>query len=237
MVHKVRVAVLANLKKNEPHWDGMPDDQWDDLDSESTVLALVNAIKAGGYDAEYFEGDLSLVDLLPRFKPDICFNICESHFGDAREAQIPALLEVMRVPYTGSKVLTLALALDKPMTKRVIAFHDLPTPEFQTFERIDEDLSPEMKFPLFVKPSREGTGMGISRNSIVSNEAELRDQIALIFEKYKQPVLVERYIEGREVTVGFVGNLVGPVAQRLPDDEQARRIQDGVHFLPPIEVD
>jgi D-alanine-D-alanine ligase len=178
-----------------------------------------------------------LLDTLRSFKPDICFNICEGHFGDARESHIPSLLEMMRIPYTGSKVLTLALALDKPMTKRVIAFHNLPTPEFQTFERINEALSPEMRFPLFVKPSREGTGMGVSKKSIVYNEEEMREQIAVIIEKYKQPVLVERYIEGREVTVGFVGNLVGPVAHRVPDDENARRIQAGLHFLPSMEVD
>ncbi len=232
-----RVALLANLKKNAPKFDGMAQDQWDDLDSEKTVNALVEAIRAGGYTCEFLEGNLTLVETLPVYKPDICFNICEGHFGDAREAQVPSLLEMMRIPYTGSKVLTLALALDKPMTKRVIAFHDLPTPEFQTFERIDEELSPEMVFPLFVKPSREGTGMGVSRNSIVRSEAEMRDQISVIIEKYKEPALVERYIEGREVTVGFVGNLVGPVAQRLPDDENARRIEAGLHFLPPMEVD
>ena len=232
-----RVALLANLKKNAPKFDGMAVDQWDDLDSEKTVNALVEAIRAGGYTCEFLEGNLTLFETLPVYKPDICFNICEGHFGDAREAQIPSLLEMMRIPYTGSKVLTLALALDKPMTKRVIAFHDLPTPEFQTFERIEEALSPEMVFPLFVKPSREGTGMGVSRNSIVYTEDEMREQISVIIEKYKQPALVERYIEGREVTVGFVGNLVGPVAQRLPDDENARRIEAGLHFLPPMEVD
>jgi D-alanine-D-alanine ligase len=232
-----RVALLANLKKNAPKFEGMPADQWDDLDSEKTVNALVEAIRAGGHTCEFLEGNLSLIETLPVYKPDICFNICESHFGDAREAQIPSLLEMMRIPYTGSKVLTLALALDKPMTKRVIAFHDLPTPEFQTFERIDEPMFPEMIFPLFVKPSREGTGMGVSRNSIVNNEKELREQLSVIIKKYKQPALVERYIEGREVTVGFVGNLQGPVAQRLPDDDNARRIQAGLHFLPPMEVD
>jgi D-alanine-D-alanine ligase len=232
-----RVALLANLKKNAPKFEGMPADQWDDLDSEKTVNALVEAIRAGGHTCEFLEGNLSLIETLPVYKPDICFNICESHFGDAREAQIPSLLEMMRIPYTGSKVLTLALALDKPMTKRVIAFHDLPTPEFQTFERIDEPMFPEMIFPLFVKPSREGTGMGVSRNSIVYNEKELREQLSVIIKKYKQPALVERYIEGREVTVGFVGNLQGPVAQRLPDDDNARRIQAGLHFLPPMEVD
>src|SRR4030066_835815 len=234
---QIRVALLANLKQNAPVFDGMVEDQWADLDSEKTVNALVEAIRSSGHICEFLEGDPTLVETLPKFKPDICCNFCEGHFGDARESQVPSILEMMRIPYTGSKVLTLALALDKPMTKRVISFHDLPTPEFQTFERIEEALSPEMVFPLFVKPSREGTGMGVSRNSIVYTEAEMREQISVIIEKYKQPALVERYIEGREVTVGFVGNLVGPVAQRLPDDESARRSQAGLHFFPPMEVD
>ena len=113
---------------------------------------------------------------------------------------------------TGSRVMTLALALDKPMTKRVLTYHDLPTPTFQNFERVDEPLTGDMEFPLFVKPSREGTGMGISGRSIVHNEEELREQLAAIIGRYNQPALVEKYIEGREVTVGVVGNLVGPVA-------------------------
>jgi len=237
MAEKLRVAVLANLKKNAPHWEGMPEDQWDDLDSESTIMALVNAIRTGGYQAEFFEGDLSLVSKLAGYKPDICFNICESHFGDAREAQVPALLEMLRIPYTGSKVLALALALDKPMTKRVLTYHDLPTPDFQSFERVDEPLDPKMKFPLFVKPSREGTGMGVSKKSIVHNEPELRDQVSALFDKYKQTVLVESYIEGREVTVGMVGNLIGPVSRRLPENLDAPRIQAGLRFFPALEVD
>jgi len=232
-----KVALLANLKINAPKFEGMAQDQWDDLDSEKTIKSLVEAIRAGGHTCEFLEGNLSLLTTLPSFKPDICFNICEGHFGDAREAHVPSILEMMRIPYTGSKVLTLALSLDKPMTKRVIAFHDLPTPSFQTFERIDEPLAIDMSFPLFVKPSREGTGMGVSRNSIVHDENEMREQISVIIDKYKQPALVERYIEGREVTIGFVGNLLGPVAHRLPDDETARRIQAGLHFFPPMEVD
>ena len=127
---KFRVALLANLKGNAPKFEGMPDDQWDDLDSEKTINALVEAIRAGGHVCEFFEGDLSLLHTLPLFKPDICFNICEGHFGDAREAHVPALLEMMRIPYTGSKVMTLSLALDKPMTNRVLTYHDLPTPTF-----------------------------------------------------------------------------------------------------------
>jgi len=234
---KFRVALLANLKKNAPHWDGMPPDQWDDLDSEKTIIALTEAIKAGGHECSFFEGDETLIDKLRKYNPDICFNICESHFGDAREAQIPALLEILRIPYTGSKVLALALALDKPMTKRILAWHDLPTPEFQSFERVDEPLNEDMIFPLFVKPSREGTGMGVSAKSIVRNENELREQVEFIIKKYHQTALVERFIEGREVTVGFVGNLIGPVARRLPHNLDAPRIQAGLHFFPPMEVD
>jgi D-alanine-D-alanine ligase len=236
-VKKFRVALLANLKKNAPKFDGMSEDQWADLDSESTVNALVDAIRSGGHTCEFLEGDITLLDSLRKFKPDICFNICEGHFGDAREAQVPAILEMLRIPYTGSKVLTLALTLDKPMTKRVLAYHDLPTPAFQTFERVDEPLEEDMKFPMFVKPSREGTGIGVSARSIVHNEDELREQVAYIIEKYKQTALVEHYIEGREITVGLVGNLIGPVARRLPVDEGAPRVQAGVRFFPPMEVD
>jgi D-alanine-D-alanine ligase len=146
------------------------------------------------------------------------------------------MLEMLRIPYTGSKVLTLALALDKSMTKRLLTYHDLPTPPFQTMERADEPLSADLVYPLFVKPSREGTGMGVSGRSIVHNDSELRDQVAYILERYREPALVERYIDGREVTVGVVGNLQGPVARRMPDDEQSPRIHAGLRFFPPMEV-
>ena len=232
-----RVALLANLKKNAPQIESMPPDQWDDLDSEKTIRALTESIKAGGHICEFFEGNLSLVRELPKFKPDICFNICEGHYGTAREAHIPAILEMLQIPYTGSNVFTLALALYKPMTKRVLTYHDLPTPPFQTFERADEPISEDLTFPLFAKPSREGTGMGVSLKSTLHNEGELREQVDFLLKKYQQPVLVEKYIAGREVTVGVVGNLVGPVARRLPENLDAPRIDAGLRFFPPMEVD
>jgi len=232
-----KVALLANLKVNAPHWEGMPEDQWDDLDSEKTINSITQAIRNGGYECEFFEGNTTLIDTLPKYKPDICFNICEGYYGDSREAHVPAILEMLRIPYTGSRVLTLALALDKPMTKRVLDFHGLPTPPFQTFEREDEPLDPSLRFPLFVKPSREGTSMGVSLKSVVNSEEDLYDQVRHIFERYHQPALVEEYIEGREVTVGMVGNLNGPIARRIPHDPNLPRIQSGLRFLPPMEVD
>ncbi len=233
----MHVALLANLKKNAPQLPGLSPDHWDDLDSEATIEAIMAALRSRGHEVTFIEGDTRLVSALQKLQPDICFNICEGHLGDSRESHVPAILEMLRLPYTGSRVLTLALTLDKPMTKRVLTYHDLPTPAFQVFERITEPLEPEMKFPLFVKPSREGTGMGVTSESIVQDEAQLRTQLRRLFERYDQPVLVEQFIDGREITVGVVGNLATPVAWRLPEDEAAPRLSRGLHFLPPLEVD
>lgn len=234
---KMRVAVLANLIKNAPTWEGMNSDQWDDLDSEKTVNALVTAVESRGHEVAFIEGNLTLLETLPKFQPDICFNICEGHFGDSREAQVPAILEMLRIPYTGSRLLTLALALDKPMTKRVLSYHNLPTPPFQVFERVNEELDPDMKFPLFLKPSREGTGMGVTADSVVESEEQFRSQLRRLFDRYDQPVLAERFIDGREVTLGVVGNLTSPVAWRMPDNDDSPRISRGLHFFPALEVD
>jgi D-alanine-D-alanine ligase len=244
----MKIAVLANLKKNAPIWEGMSPDQWDDLDSPKTVDAIIAALESGGHEAVFFEASSlpphNLIDRLMAYKPDLCFNIAESHFGDGREAQIPAVLEMLRIPYTGSKVLTLALALDKPMTKRVLRYHDLPTPEFQVFETADDPLDDDLthadgtlRFPLFVKPSREGTGMGISADSIVRTVEDLRVQVASQLDRYHQPILCERYIRGREVTVGLVGNLGPTAVRRVTERHRSEPLPDMLHFFPVMEID
>jgi D-alanine-D-alanine ligase len=233
----LNIAVLANLKRNAPQRADLSADAWDDLDSDRTVNAVVAALEAGGHRATFLEGNLDVVEELPRLAPDLCFNICEGHWGDSRESHVPALLEMLRIPYTGSGVLTLALTLDKPMTKRVLWYHGLPTPAFQSFERADEPLDADLKFPLFVKPSREGTGIGVSASSIVHDEAQLRARLREQLSRYRQTILVERFIRGREVTVGCLGNLDAPAARRVPADERAARITGGLHYLPPLEID
>jgi D-alanine-D-alanine ligase len=244
----MRLAVLANLKKNAPHWQVMPEDQWDDLDSEKTINGIVEALRCGGHEVTFLEASIwqpySLVEQLEAYKPDICFNIAESHFGDGREAQIPAMLEMLRIPYTGSKVLALALALDKPMTKRVLHYHGLPTPEFQVFERadepIDEDLlteTGELRYPMFVKPSREGTSIGVSVESIVQNVEQLRAQVAAQLVRYNQPIMTEHYIGGREVTVGMLGNMKPNEARRLSDRVADHVLPETLTFLPILEMD
>ncbi len=214
----MRIAVLANLKSNAPTYEGMPADRWDDLDSPRAPDAIVAALQRMGHEAAFFEASIlppfNLIESLSTYKPDLCFNIAESHFGDARESQIPAVLEMLQIPYTGSRVLSLAVALDKAMTKRVLKSYGLPTPEFQLFESADADINPELlnedgelRYPLFVKPNAEGTSMGANADSIVHSVSDLRARVAGHLARYNQPILVERYIAGREVMVGMIGNL------------------------------
>ena len=93
----MHVALLANLKQNAPTWPGMSPDQWDDLDSEKTTHAIMAALESAGHRVTFLEGDVTLYDRLRDVRPDICFNICEGHFGDSREAQVPALSDQMHV--------------------------------------------------------------------------------------------------------------------------------------------
>lgn len=207
---KLTVALLYNLKQNAPHEStgDEPWDVWNELDSERTVTGIERALRTGGYDVIPMEGDANLIQCLQKEHVDIAFNTCEGHRGGSREAQVPAILDMLGIPYTGSGVMTLALALDKPMSKRVLAFHGLPTPGFQTFITGEESLDPRLTFPLFVKPSREGSGIGITAKSVCRNMRELREQVRSVIHDYRQPALVEEYIEGRELTIGLLGNIL-----------------------------
>lgn len=228
----LNVAVLANLKSNAPALPEPVPDAWAELDSESTIQAIVEAIESLGHRATFLEGDHRLPQTLVALSPDLCFNICEGHWGDSRESHVPAILEMLRIPYTGSGVLALAVTLDKPTTKRLLASHGLPTPAFQVFTRAEEPLDAGLRFPLFVKPSREGSSMGVTSRSIVTGEAELRERLAEHLARYRQPVLVERFVGGREVTVGLIGN---PAARA--HGEPATAGVPGVRLLPPLQVD
>ncbi len=213
MTSGLRVAVVYNLQENAPPLaEDAPVDALFELDTAKNVKAYVAALAAVGHEVTAFEGDLELPGRLREWRPDICFNLCEGYRGDSREAQVPALLEMSGMRYTGGKVLSLALTLDKAMTKRVLAYHGLPTPEFQVFYHADDPLDPALErlFPLFTKPVREGTGIGIGRDAVVHDERRLRERVEYLLATYREPVLVERYIEGPDITVGLIGN--------VPDD-------------------
>ncbi|MBC8450534.1 MAG: hypothetical protein H8D78_22600 [Chloroflexi bacterium] len=228
-----RVALLYNLKANVPLDTGAPDDALAEYDSVETVQGLEDALRAGGHQVIPLEADETLLDTIRQAAPDICFNIAEGLRGDAREAQVPALLEMLGIPYTGSQVLAHALSLDKAATKRIWRDVGLPTAPFQVFQRQDEPLLPGLAFPLFVKPLREGSGMGINSRSVVGDERALREQARWVIRTYRQPALVEAFLSGREFTVGILGNTLAP-GERPP---AALYDERGFHTLPLLEID
>ena len=229
-----RVAVLANIKdESQPLPPGVPPDAYADFDHIETIDHIRRAIESDGHETEFLMADTTLPVSLKKFKPDICFNIAEGLGGDAREAQVPALLEMMSIPYTGSRVQTNAISLDKTLTKRIWRDRRLPVAPFQEFIAGDEPLRPELNFPLFVKPAREGTGMGVDLNAIVNNENELRERVRWVINKYDQPALVETFLPGREFTVGIMGRPNAKACSRHPDWYD----KDGFHRFPVLELD
>ena len=209
-----RVAVIANVKGEKAFTRYTPgqassefpeDAGVDSYEHPETIEAICQIIASERHTAAFLPAGPGLPADLRAFSPHICFNIAEGINGDAREAQVPALLEMLNIPYTGSRVMANALALDKVMTKHVWRDSGLPTGAFQEFTHPGQTLQVDMQFPLFVKPAREGSSMGISSHSIVRDEAELRRQVDWVVRSYKQPALVEEYLSGREFTVAVLG--------------------------------
>jgi len=229
-----KIAVLANIKdETQLKPEGVPPDAFADFDHIETINSLRAALETDGHETVFIQADMDLPYALREAKPDICFNIAEGLGGDAREAQVPALLEMLKIPYTGSRVLTNGISLDKTLTKRIWRDRRLPVAPFQEFVIGDEPLRAELKFPLFVKPAREGTGMGVDMKAIVRSEKELRERALYIINTYQQPALVETFLPGREFTVGVLGRADSKLYSRHPEWYE----KDGFHRFPILELD
>lgn len=229
-----KVAVLANIKDESiPKPEGVPPDAFADFDHIETINSIRAALETDGHQTVFIQADTDLPYALRDERPDICFNIAEGLGGDAREAQVPALLEMLQIPYTGSRVLANGISLDKTLTKRIWRDRRLPVAPFQEFSIGDEPLRQDLEFPLFVKPAREGTGMGVDMNAIVNNEKELRERADYIINTYQQPALVETFLPGREFTVGILGRADSKIYSRHPEWYE----KDGFHRFPVLELD
>lgn len=185
---------------------GFSDEQAAEFDKEETIEGIENSLNQLGYKTERIGHIKQLVNQLVRGKKwDIVFNICEGVYGIGREAQVPALLDAYNIPYVFSNPLVLSLTLHKAMTKRVIRDAKVATPDFYVVYSSNDIKNVNIPFPIFAKPLCEGTGKGISSKSIIYNIQELNSICNELLEKFKQPVLVEKYLPGREFTVGIVG--------------------------------
>ncbi len=199
-----KVALVYNLKKSKG--EGFPCDYFSEFDSPETIEAIASALRAGGHQVLLVQADEKLLDWLRFNQVDMVFNMAEGTSGSSRESQVPAILDFLDIPYTGSGVLTLALSLDKAMAKQIFISEKIPTPRFQLFKNAEVPLQQSLKCPLIVKPNCEGSAKGIHSSNVVEDEPRLYEAVKRIQELYRQDILVEEFIEGKELTVGILGN-------------------------------
>jgi D-alanine-D-alanine ligase len=182
-------------------------DEFAEWDSPATIAAVESALSHLGKVVR-LEANEDFPERLRQTRPDIVFNIAEGFYGVNREAHVPAICEFFGIPYTGSDPFTLSLCLDKARTKETLTFRGVPTPKFAVVEKIEdlEDAAESLKLPLFVKPLHEGSSKGITDANLCWDRAHLLRQTEFLLENYKQPVLVEEYLPGKEFTCAVLGN-------------------------------
>lgn len=221
----LHVGITYNLKRsNGDRKQGrrstgsVPEDDEAEYDDISTIMAIKEVLEGKNCRVTLLEADKDLPVKLAEDKPDIIFNIAEGIQGRGREAQVPALLNFYRIPYTGSDETTLCIALDKALTKRIISTYGIKTPKYQVITKDQSQLTGRFHYPVIVKPNAEGSSKGISDVAVVSGRRELQELVSKDISLYKQDMLVEEYISGREFTVGIFGN------------------GNDIHVFPPMEI-
>lgn len=204
----MRVAFLYNVKLLSPSLTNEKAQIYAEFDAPKTIAGIKKAIEANGHKVHMIEANetayLKLKKLKDKKQIDLAFNIAEGFYGEAREAQIPAMLEMLQIPYTGSGPQTLAITLDKSRTKEILSYYQIPCARFQVFLNEKDKLKNGLSFPLIIKPIREGSSKGIMNNSIVRNKKQLVKKVREVITKYKQPVVAEEFLEGREFTVSVI---------------------------------
>jgi D-alanine-D-alanine ligase len=205
----MRVAVVYNREsQNVINLFGLPNREIIGL---QTIRRLTDALRKGGHRVTAIEGDKDLVDRLEEFmprvmkgeRPGMVFNVSYGIQGQARYTHVPSILEMVGIPYVASGPLAHSLALDKVVAKMILRQHGIPTPEFVVLEAPDAPIPADLPYPMVVKPKNEAVSFGLR---IVHDESELREGAKVIFDQFRQAVLAEQYIEGREINVGVLGN-------------------------------
>jgi D-alanine-D-alanine ligase len=200
------VGLCYDLKEDYLEAGFAPDDVLE-FDSEDTVAGLEEALFGLGHRVERIGRGRELARrLVGGERWDLVFNICEGVSGRSREAQVPALCELFDQPYTFADPLTCAVTLDKAVAKRIVRDHGLPTAPFAVVGSPEEARAVDLPVPLFLKPLAEGSSKGVNQRSLVRRHEELIAACRAMLEQYRQPVLVEAFLSGREVTVGVLGH-------------------------------
>ncbi len=201
---RLKVGFTFNVKRVAPDLAGEQDDEAE-YDTPKTLQAIREAIASYGHEVIDLEATQDLPLALASTPVDVVFNIAEGYKGRSRESQVPSLLELLDIPYTGSDPAALSVSLDKAVAKRMVRTHGILTPDYVVLNTGKERLPPKLGFPMLVKPVAEGTSKGVTKKSIVRDEGELRDVARELIAKYRQPALAEQYVAGREFTIGLLG--------------------------------
>jgi D-alanine-D-alanine ligase len=206
----MRIGLSYDLKETIAIQQASCDDAFEEYDSSETVELIAAALEAEGHTVTMLGGGREFSGKILHEKVDFVFNIAEGRGAyRSREAQVPSILEMLDIPYSGSDPQCLAICLDKPLTKKLVASEGVSTPNWrvindrQELRQIDTCHFP---FPAIIKPAYEGSSKGIRLTSVVEDAKQAIEVIESLLEKYQQPAMVEEVILGDEVTVGITGN-------------------------------
>lgn len=206
----MRIGLSFDLKTAVAGRPLAVEDALEEYDSPETVELISAALMSKGHTVVRLGGGVSFMDNIRRETVDIVFNIAEGRgVYRSREAQVPAVLEMLDIPYTGSDPLTLALCLDKALTKKLVAAEGVQTPGWLVIgneAELDRAAWETLNFPVIIKPAAEGSSKGIRLTSLAHDVRQAEDEVRRILSGYRQPVMIEEFISGEEVTVGMVGN-------------------------------
>ena len=201
----MRVGFVYNVRAGKGHAGSDEDAEFDD---PATIAAIRDAIASHGHEVVGLEADATLPAALVAANVDVVFNIAEGQGSRSRESQVPALLDLLGIPFTGSDAVALGVTLDKSVAKAVARAAGVATPLWTVMTAGDEPLPERFRLPAIVKPLHEGSSKGIEADSVVADERRLRERARDVIGRYGQPVLCEEYVAGREITVGLLGSPV-----------------------------
>nr|WP_276603267.1 hypothetical protein [Nannocystis pusilla] len=206
----MRIGITYDLKPADAPAASEPSDLYEELEAIDTIVAIEQVLRRRGHDVVRLGGGRALLDGLIRGglaeRLDGVFNLAEGFGGRGRESQVPAILELLAIPFTGSDAPALTLTLDKRVAKLVALDHGLPTPPFRLVPVGETCDDRGLRYPLFLKPVGEGSSIGIRSRSRCTGPAQLHDLVRSLHAAYHQPVLVEEFLPGEEYTVGVLGN-------------------------------
>ncbi len=231
----MKIGITYDLKESVPVGQNEPEDTLEEYDSQETIDGIAAALESAGHTVLNLGGGREFLRGVLEAKVDFAFNIAEGlGIYRSREAQVPSVLEMLDIPYTGSDPQTLTICHDKHLAKKMVSLAGVSTPKWHFVASLDALGGinwADFSFPVFLKPAYEGSSMGVRLTSRVEKAQELKEAVGRLLKSYEQPVIIEEFVDGDEVTVGIIGNTpkVLGIMRVLPRDKIT-------HFVYSLEI-